>query len=70
MSELLKPALVVASVAGAFLTSAYPKWVACVRQKALGETAQEVVAFLKQNRSFDEGVSTALAKTLSARCAH
>ena len=48
----------------------YPTWVTCVRQKALGETTQEVVAFLKQNPSFDEGVSPALAKTLSARCAH
>ena len=48
----------------------YPTWVTCVRQKALGETTQEVVAFLKQNPSFKEGVSPALAKTLSARCAH
>jgi hypothetical protein len=114
MSGLLKPALVVAAVAGALLTSAgaeetpllqtltaeqflqlsedfqalyvggliegmayiqyghsmtdYPTWVACVRQKALGETTQQVVDFLKQNPSFNEGVSTGLAKTLSARC--
>jgi hypothetical protein len=46
----------------------YPTWVVCVRQKALGETAQQVADFLKQNPSFKEGVSTALAKTLSARC--
>jgi hypothetical protein len=46
----------------------YPTWVTCVRQKGLGETAQLVATFLKQNPSFKEGVSTALAKTLSARC--
>jgi hypothetical protein len=46
----------------------YPTWVSCVRQKALGETTQQVADFLKQNPSFNEGVSTALAKTLSSRC--
>jgi hypothetical protein len=46
----------------------YPTWVACVKQKTLGETTQQVTAFLKENPSFNEGVSTALAKTLSARC--
>jgi len=46
----------------------YPTWVACVKQKGLGETTQQVVTFLKQNPSFKEGASAALAKTLSARC--
>jgi hypothetical protein len=46
----------------------YPTWVACVKRKTLGETTQLVTGFLKENPSFNEGVSTALAKTLSARC--
>lgn len=48
----------------------YSQFVACVRAKTLGDTTQDVVAFLRQQADFDEGVSTALAKTLGARCKH
>jgi hypothetical protein len=48
----------------------YPAWAACVRQKTLGDTTSDVVAFLKQTPNFPEGVGSALAQTLGRRCKH
>jgi hypothetical protein len=48
----------------------YPKFIACVRPRTLGETTQDVVAFLTEQPDFDEGVSAALAKALGSRCKH
>lgn len=46
----------------------YSKWVDCVRAKPLGETSHEVVAFLKDTPSFQEGVASAVAQALGKRC--
>jgi len=48
----------------------YPQWVKCVRSKTLGETTEDVVAFIRQEPNFSEGVSSALAQTLGRRCKH
>lgn len=45
-------------------------WTACVRQKSIGDTVAEVVAFLKENPGFDESVATAFAKVIGKRCKH
>ena len=47
----------------------YAIWAACVRQKTLGDTTTEVVAFLKDHPK-EEAVSFALTQTLGARCKH
>jgi len=46
----------------------YPRWTECVRTKSLGDTTKEVVAFLKQEPGFQEGVASALAQALGKRC--
>jgi hypothetical protein len=48
----------------------YPVWATCVRGKTLGDTTSDVVAFIKQTPSFNEGVGSALAQTLGKRCKH
>jgi hypothetical protein len=48
----------------------YPAWAACVRQKTLGDTTSDVVAFIKQAPNFGEGVGSALAQILGRRCKH
>jgi hypothetical protein len=45
------------------------KWTECVRRKSLGETAAEVASVLK-SKTFNEGVSSALAQTMGLRCKH
>ena len=48
----------------------YPVWVACVRSQPLGDTRKDVVLFLQQTPTFDEGVGSALAQTIGKRCKH
>jgi hypothetical protein len=50
--------------------ASYPAWVSCVRSKTLGDTTKDVVTFIEQQPSFDEGVGSALAQTLGRRCKH
>jgi hypothetical protein len=80
--EFLKPpedlqALYVAGLIGgiAFVSygnsePSYPAWVSCVRSKTLGDTTKDVVAFIKEQPGFNEGVGSALAQTLGRRCKH
>ncbi len=46
----------------------YPKWVVCVRSKTLGGTTEDVIAFIKSEPDFTEGVASAVARTLGKRC--
>lgn len=48
----------------------YPAWVTCVRRETLGDTTDNVVAFIKQTPNFDEGVASALAQMLGKHCKH
>ena len=48
----------------------YPKWIECVRRKSLGDTTTDLVAFLRHDPSFKEGVSSAFSQMLGRRCAH
>jgi hypothetical protein len=48
----------------------YPAWVTCVRRETLGNTTDDVVAFIKQTPNFDEGVASALAQVLGKRSKH
>jgi hypothetical protein len=50
--------------------ASYPAWVSCVRGKTLGDTTRDVVMFIQQQSSFNEGVGSALAQTLGRRCKH
>jgi hypothetical protein len=45
-------------------------WTACVRQKSIGDTAVDVVAFLRQNPGFNESIASAFAQTIGKRCKH
>ncbi len=47
----------------------YGIWADCVRQKTLGDTTHDVIAFLKDHPE-EEAVSFALTQTLGARCKH
>jgi hypothetical protein len=48
----------------------YAEWVACVRRKTLGDTTKDVIAFIKSDPKFDEGVASAFAQTMGKRCDH
>jgi hypothetical protein len=50
--------------------ASYPAWVSCVRSKTLGDTTKDVVTFIQEQPSFNEGVGGALAQTLGRRCKH
>jgi hypothetical protein len=43
---------------------------ACVRQKNIGETAADVVAFLKDHPDFNESIASAFAQVIGKRCKH
>jgi hypothetical protein len=45
-------------------------WTACVRQKTIGDTVADVVAFLKQDPGFNESIASAFAKVIGKRCKH
>jgi len=45
-----------------------PAWIACVQQKTLGDTTNDVVAFIRSTPNFTEGVGSALAQVLGRRC--
>jgi hypothetical protein len=48
----------------------YAAWVDCVRRKTLGETTKDVIAFIRADPNFSEGVGSALAQTIGRRCKH
>ena len=50
--------------------ASYPAWVSCVRSKTPGDTTKDVVTFIQQAPSFNEGVGSALGQTLGRRCKH
>ena len=45
-------------------------WTACVRQKSIGDTAADVVAFIKKTPGFNESIASALAQVIGKRCKH
>jgi hypothetical protein len=58
-----------------FSASAYgapdlDRWAACAGSKTVGDTTNEVIAFLKDNPGFAEDMASALAQTIGRRCRH
>ena len=58
----------IAFMAYGYDPSQYPTWVQCVRQKSLGDTAEDVVTFIKERANFSEGIASAVAQSLGQRC--
>jgi hypothetical protein len=48
----------------------YGKWIECIHKKTVGETTKELLAFLRENANFQEGVSSAFSQMLGRRCKH
>jgi hypothetical protein len=48
----------------------HEEWTACVRQKSIGDTTDDVVSFLKGHPDFNESIASALAQVMGKRCKH
>jgi hypothetical protein len=51
-----------------YYTPEYPEWVSCVRQKSLGDTTDDIVAFLRASSDFQESIASAVAQSIGKRC--
>ena len=76
LSDALQAAFVggliegIAFVSYGYSLSSHDAWTVCVRQKNIGDTAADIVSFLKERPDFNESIASAFAQVIGKRCKH